>query len=259
MITHWAKPLSSDVIARIQSAQDSLAGLTGIYISIYYPEGTSCTIPSNQPQVCSHCQEKTPETCKHTISRGIEAARKAAEAIYILCPIGATIAVIPVGSIQDEVRSDSPAYLVIGKVFLQEEVGDGLTDYEGSRVTWGKAINAFPRVIFEQLVKAIKQIFDLIFFLAVSGGLLVPGPIAESMTPAMQKTLNYHYLTRREREILCMIGTGASNQAIATRLFISEKTVKTHITNILKKLNLKNRTELALYAVNVMRVNRNTQ
>ncbi|HHW41805.1 MAG TPA: hypothetical protein GXX19_11800 [Syntrophomonadaceae bacterium] len=251
MTTCWKKSLSTDVIARIQSTQDALAGLTGIYICIYDPEGTPCTIPSNQPHLCSQCQVKTPETCKHTISRGIEVARKTAETIYMLCPLGATIAVVPVGSVQEELKSTPPAYLTMGKFFLREEPGDGIHEFdEETKAAGEKAATTFSRVIFDRLVKTVKQVFDLIYFIAATGGLLAPGPLAESTTPNTQK---YHGLTKREREVLNMTGTGISNQAIAARLFISDKTVKTHITNILKKLNLKNRTELALYAVQVMR------
>ncbi len=55
-------------------------------------------------------------------------------------------------------------------------------------------------------------------------------------------------LTGRELEILRELDTGASNREIATRLVISERTVKNHVSNILSKLNLKNRREAARYA-----------
>lgn len=53
-------------------------------------------------------------------------------------------------------------------------------------------------------------------------------------------------LTDRETAILREVGMGASNKEIARRLRIEEKTVKNHMTSILKKLNLRNRTEAAL-------------
>lgn len=56
-------------------------------------------------------------------------------------------------------------------------------------------------------------------------------------------------LTHRELEILKMIGQGKTNQEIAAQLVLSIWTVRTHITNILNKLNLENRTQAALYAV----------
>jgi DNA-binding NarL/FixJ family response regulator len=55
-------------------------------------------------------------------------------------------------------------------------------------------------------------------------------------------------LTPREREVLCLIAKGANNREIATALFISERTVKNHITSILSRLNLRDRTQAALFA-----------
>jgi NarL family two-component system response regulator LiaR len=56
-------------------------------------------------------------------------------------------------------------------------------------------------------------------------------------------------LTDREREVLACLGRGLSNKEIGTELFISEKTVKTHVSNLLDKLGLADRTQAALYAV----------
>jgi NarL family two-component system response regulator LiaR len=56
-------------------------------------------------------------------------------------------------------------------------------------------------------------------------------------------------LTAREHEVLRCLGRGLSNKEIGTELFISEKTVKTHVSNILGKLGLLDRTQAALYAV----------
>jgi DNA-binding NarL/FixJ family response regulator len=56
-------------------------------------------------------------------------------------------------------------------------------------------------------------------------------------------------LTKREREVLAEIAKGKSNKEIAASLFITEKTVKTHVSNILAKLELSDRTQAALYAV----------
>ena len=53
-------------------------------------------------------------------------------------------------------------------------------------------------------------------------------------------------LTRREREILDLLGSGASNVQIATALVISENTVKVHVRHILEKLDARNRFEAVL-------------
>ena len=56
-------------------------------------------------------------------------------------------------------------------------------------------------------------------------------------------------LTDREREVLAEIARGRSNREIARTLVLSEKTVKTHVSSILMKLDLQDRTQAALYAV----------
>jgi DNA-binding NarL/FixJ family response regulator len=55
-------------------------------------------------------------------------------------------------------------------------------------------------------------------------------------------------LTPREKEVLRLIATGASNREIAQKLYISEGTVKNHVTNILNRLNLRDRTQAAIWA-----------
>ncbi|HHR85002.1 MAG TPA: response regulator transcription factor [Candidatus Acetothermia bacterium] len=56
-------------------------------------------------------------------------------------------------------------------------------------------------------------------------------------------------LTVREIKVLRLIAEGLSNHDIAKKLFISEPTVRTHVSNILRKLHLENRTQAALYAL----------
>ena len=58
----------------------------------------------------------------------------------------------------------------------------------------------------------------------------------------------YNDLTAREREVLQLIAHGRSNKEIATELKITERTVKTHVSNIFGKLELTDRTQVALYA-----------
>lgn len=55
-------------------------------------------------------------------------------------------------------------------------------------------------------------------------------------------------LSQREREVLTLMADGFSNQQIAERLGIGEKTVKTHVSNVLGKLNVNDRTQAAVYA-----------
>lgn len=56
-------------------------------------------------------------------------------------------------------------------------------------------------------------------------------------------------LTPREMDVLRLVAKGMSNKEIADTLIVSEKTVKTHISNILSKLHLADRTQVAIYAL----------
>ena len=64
--------------------------------------------------------------------------------------------------------------------------------------------------------------------------------------PADQPDNGLKHLSRREREVLACVAQGFGNRAIASKLAISEKTVKTHLTRIFAKLDVKNRVSAAL-------------
>jgi DNA-binding NarL/FixJ family response regulator len=70
--------------------------------------------------------------------------------------------------------------------------------------------------------------------------------LSAAPTPAAQPLVEP--LSERELEILQLIATGASNKEIAGGLFITEGTVKNHVTNILGKLGVRDRTQAALKA-----------
>ena len=81
---------------------------------------------------------------------------------------------------------------------------------------------------------------------------LGPGIGKKAMTQipitAADPPQSWQELTPREKEILKLIASGASNREIARSLYISEKTVKNYVTSILGKLNLRDRTQAAIFA-----------
>ena len=66
--------------------------------------------------------------------------------------------------------------------------------------------------------------------------------------PQTADSLAKHDLTERELEVLRLIATGATNREIADKLVVSEGTVKNHVSSILSRLGLRDRTQAALYA-----------
>lgn len=93
----------------------------------------------------------------------------------------------------------------------------------------------------EDIAKAIRAAMD--------GNPTIEGKVASMMMNRMQKEPSKHEsLTPRELEVLSLIGKGMSNKEIGEQLFIGIKTVKTHVSNILAKLEVEDRTQAAIYA-----------
>ncbi|WP_117236175.1 response regulator transcription factor [Vibrio maerlii] len=91
----------------------------------------------------------------------------------------------------------------------------------------------------------------------LNGGLWLPRQCLESMinyyrTPSVLRTGEVDALTKRERQILELLGRDYSNQKIADQLFLAESTVKTHIFKLYKKLHVHKR-EDAVKALKLMR------
>ncbi|MBB6217172.1 DNA-binding NarL/FixJ family response regulator [Anaerosolibacter carboniphilus] len=70
-----------------------------------------------------------------------------------------------------------------------------------------------------------------------------------SQTKTSPKDDRIHLLSDREKDIIQCIGAGMNNKEIADHLFLSEGTVRNHISHMLEKLNLRDRTQLAIFAI----------
>ncbi|MBC6462502.1 response regulator [Actinomadura sp. HBU206391] len=94
----------------------------------------------------------------------------------------------------------------------------------------------------EEVVTAIKA--------AVDGEVHLDSAVARQLTRRMTAPhVGLTSLTAREREILALVAQGHSNREIADRLAISERTARTHVSNVLTKLRLSSRTQAALLAI----------
>lgn len=78
---------------------------------------------------------------------------------------------------------------------------------------------------------------------------LVPLLNAKLMQDRERKKAHKNILTNREYEVIILLSEGLFNKEIGARLGISEKTVKNHVSNIFKKINVSDRTQAALYAI----------
>ena len=100
---------------------------------------------------------------------------------------------------------------------------------------------------FQDLISAIKAVYRDEAFMSPS----ISKKVINRYTQGVRKTndTTCDILTTREREILQLIAEGSSSKKIAEALFISPKTVETHRTHIMDKLNIHNRTDLIKYAI----------
>jgi DNA-binding NarL/FixJ family response regulator len=100
----------------------------------------------------------------------------------------------------------------------------------------------------ENLIKSIRKVAEGEMWVDHETTKKLFEELADRRGPKTESPLDL--LTDREREVTALVGEGLRNKEIADRLFISERTVKTHISNIFQKLDLSDRLELALFAIN---------
>ena len=93
----------------------------------------------------------------------------------------------------------------------------------------------------DELVRAIRQVRQ--------GEPALHPKVASRLVQHTAQPSSFADFTRRERDVLRLLAEGFSNKEIARRLSLSEKTVKTHVSNILQKLGVADRTQAALLAV----------
>lgn len=96
----------------------------------------------------------------------------------------------------------------------------------------------------EEIAQAVRAVYKGYTQLGPGLGKKV---IAHIPASAKSPPAAWDELTPREQEVLRLIATGASNREIAQTLYIAEKTVKNHVTNILSRLNLRDRTQAAIF------------
>jgi DNA-binding NarL/FixJ family response regulator len=126
------------------------------------------------------------------------------------------------------------------KILVLNSVNDPVA--AGRAMREGAAGVLYKDVDPDALVRAIRAVHD-------GHLLLAPGAAGTLLQPATRQNRGLDALTAREREVLAELAKGRSNREIARALNVSEKTVKAHVSSVLAKLGVQDRTQAALFAV----------
>lgn len=134
--------------------------------------------------------------------------------------------------------------------FLALSVSDSAADV-GSVIRAGAQGYVTKTITGDDLVSSIKQVHEgyAVFSPKLAGFVLSAfqgAPLAEEGRPARDEELDR--LSAREQEVMRLIARGYTYKEVASELFISIKTVETHVSSVLRKLQLSNRTELTRWA-----------
>lgn len=110
----------------------------------------------------------------------------------------------------------------------------------GSALAASAAVYVVKKAHPDDLAVAVRQAYDHSIYL--------PGQLNGSDTARPDEQIDHPDLTRRELEILRLVAEGLSNAELARMLWVTEQTVKFHLSNIYRKLNVSNRTEASRWA-----------
>ena len=120
---------------------------------------------------------------------------------------------------------------------------DETEEYVSHALKYGASGYILKNTSPEELSFAIQAVYRGYMHLDLNLGRKVIARIPEVSEVS---AVDFDKLTPREQQIVKLIATGANNEEIASQLYISARTVKNHITNILSQLNLRNRTQIAI-------------
>ncbi|NFO57882.1 RNA polymerase subunit sigma-70 [Clostridium botulinum] len=216
---------------KIQSFQDLYADLFNISLGIMSLEGKTLTVWSNSSLFCNYIIKNNSERCKQEKQKIIDYVMKTGKSIKYTCYMKITYFACPIFYGDDLVAIclGGGVYLKEDKDSLNESIVKGIEILETSRLN--------------DIINLLENVFNLID--------------NEKEITQFEKDKNEKFnedlfflenkLTLREMEVVKLINLGMTNKEICMKLNISEKTVKTHVTNILRKLKMKDRLEVVIF------------
>ncbi|HAY60639.1 MAG TPA: hypothetical protein DCY37_00295 [Acidaminococcaceae bacterium] len=220
--------------SRLQTFQDNFAKAFNVAVNIHDLNGQPLTVWAQRPLFCFAIRQEHREQCDANFREDLERVREGETFIHV-CPFGIARMYIPI-----LFQNKPVAYAVVsGVTYPEGMISPALR--EKYHVT------VHTREEAQNLLRFLDSALRLLNFnLPALRGLDRFAPSGEDARDTSQPRRD-NRISRREMDIVRLICKGMSNKQIGTALAISETTVKTHISNILAKLNLHDRTQIAMH------------
>lgn len=222
----WLKFIGKE---KLQTFQDIFSQTYNISMSFFDAEGKPLTVWSKYPLFCTVIQKESMQRCRDEWQNHLAGLCEKDKSKFFTCPFGMIGFVCPV--------------FFDGRIMAYAYVG-GVT-YEGSKISLEtRERYHLPAITKEQLKKISELLVETLNLLDVNLSIFEKCKIKEKRETKEEDTKRDSRISMRERDIVELVCKGLSNKQIADKLFISERTVKTHVSNILAKLNLHDRMQL---------------
>jgi len=221
----WLKSIGKE---KIQALQDSFAALFNISLCLFSTDGKGQTVWSNSSLFCHYMFTNHRSRCLQERRKAIDYILNKGQIGIFNCYMGLTFFCAPL--------------MVDGKI-KGIFYGGGFCSEDNKKAFKGGTIYDIPII-------ETKKIQELANFMGILIDLL-DHKINNEEKKEPDKFKNIIFLQKklspREIDIVKLITEGLSNKEIASQLNISDKTVKTHVSNILRKLEMKDRTQVIIF------------
>lgn len=221
MLDLWTRSIGKEAL---QAFQDDFSNLNEVSLCLVQLDGTPVTVASNRSLACHYIESQNPHRCAAEHQRMIDRMAEGHIPTIDTCYAGLTCFACPI------FRSKEIVGAFFGGMVCSS------ADTASSRLVRENA-TVMDQMRLRSTVASLNSTIALLKNVRIATDNTV-----EETGAALKADFG---LTSREIMVLDLIVQGRSNQDIADTLFISEKTVKTHVTNILKKTGRQNRYELS--------------
>lgn len=222
----WLKIVGKE---KLQTFQDAFAKLNGISLVFWNVDQSPLTVWSNAPLFCNMVAAQNQKRCHLEKVHAFAMAREEKQMIMVSCYLGLTYFVIPIYYNKQLVAYGCGGIVAAENAKISEKK---LLSYHIPRLSYKhiEEIGETLRLAMELINLDVENLFKVTYGADnAQGGNLFQGK-----------------LSKREVEVARAICAGLNNKQVAEKLFISEKTVKSHVSNILLKLDLRDRVQLVV-------------